>query len=124
MVFGKHIGPARGIQILQNEKRGGKISVVLVLRIQVFKEIPKIFALFYKTKMNVLKEVLREVLEVGRVEIIQKSPWDRIQSVILPLNGFCFEERESPVHLPWSESWLQWENFRCFNGLNVCYSHD
>lgn len=45
--------------------------MVLVLRIQVFKELPKIFALFYKTKMNVLKEVLREVLEVGRVEIIQ-----------------------------------------------------
>lgn len=71
MVFGKHIGPARGIQILQNEKRGGKITVVLVLRIQVFKEISKIFALFYQTKINVLKEVLREVLEVGRVEIIQ-----------------------------------------------------
>lgn len=42
------------------------MSVVLVLRIQV-----KIFALFYKIKVNVLKEALREVLEAGSVEIIQ-----------------------------------------------------
>lgn len=46
------------------------MSVVLVLRIQVFKELLKIFAFFYKKKMNVLKDVLREVLEVGSVEII------------------------------------------------------
>lgn len=46
------------------------MSEVLVLRIQVFKELLKIFALFYKTKMKVLKKVLREVLEAWSVEII------------------------------------------------------
>lgn len=47
------------------------MSEVLVCRIQAFKEPLKIFALFYKTKMKVLKEVLREVLEACSVEIIQ-----------------------------------------------------
>lgn len=47
------------------------MSVVLLLRIQMFKEFLKLFAVFYKTKINLLKEVLREVLEAGSVEIIQ-----------------------------------------------------
>lgn len=46
------------------------MSVVLVLGIQVSKEVAKIFAVFCNTEMNVLKEVLREVLEVVSVEII------------------------------------------------------
>lgn len=46
------------------------MSVVLVLGIQVSKEVSKIFAVFCNTEMNVLKEVLREVLEVVSVEII------------------------------------------------------
>lgn len=49
------------------------MSEVLVLRIQVFKELLKIFALFYKTKMKVLKKVLREVLEAWSVEIIPEK---------------------------------------------------
>lgn len=98
------------------------MSVVLLLRIQVFKELLKIFAVFYKTEMNLLKEVLREVLEAGSVEIFQpEKPLGQNTVSYSSFKWILFEKRESPVHLPWSESWLQWENFRC---LMVCYSHD
>lgn len=97
------------------------MSVVLLLRVQVFKELLRIFAVFYKTKINLLKEVLREVLEAGSVEIIQAEMSLGQNTVSCSsFKWILFEERESPVHLPWSESWLQWENFRC---LMFCYSH-
>lgn len=56
---------------MQNEKKGKEMIVVVLLRIQMFKELVKIFAVSYKTKMYLLKEVLKEVSEVGGVEIIQ-----------------------------------------------------
>lgn len=67
------------------------MSVVFVLRMQVLKELLKIFALFCKTKINILKAVLSEVLEACSVEIIQPEKLMGQNTVTLPLMNFALK---------------------------------